>query len=38
MNIEIRGARVVDPASKRDGAASLFIADGAIAAIGAARP
>ena len=36
MKIEIRGARVVDPASRRDEAASLWIADGRIAAIGAA--
>ena len=36
MNVEIRGARVVDPASGRDEAASLWIADGRIAAIGAA--
>jgi dihydroorotase len=36
MKIEIRGARVVDPASGRDEPASLWIADGRIAAIGAA--
>ncbi len=36
MNIEIRGARVVDPASGRDETASVWIADGRIAAIGAA--
>jgi len=36
MKTEIRGARVVDPASGRDGVASIFIAEGAIAAIGAA--
>ncbi|HSN21697.1 MAG TPA: dihydroorotase [Usitatibacter sp.] len=36
MKIEIRGARVVDPASGREEAASLWIADGRIAAIGAA--
>jgi dihydroorotase len=36
MNLEIRGARVVDPASGRDETASLWIADGLIAAIGAA--
>jgi dihydroorotase len=34
--IEIRGARVVDPASGRDEAASIWIAEGRIAAIGAA--
>src|SRR6185503_11647638 len=36
MNTEIRGARVVDPASGRDAKESIFIADGAIAAIGKA--
>ncbi len=36
MRTEIRGARVVDPASGRDVAASLWIAGGRIAAIGAA--
>jgi len=36
MNVEIRGARIVDPASGRDEKASLWIADGRIAAIGAA--
>jgi dihydroorotase len=36
MRIEIRGARVVDPASGRDEPASLWIADGLLAAIGAA--
>jgi dihydroorotase len=36
MNVEIRGARVVDPAGGRDESASLWIADGRIAAIGAA--
>jgi len=34
--LEIRGARVVDPASGRDAAESIFIAEGAIAAIGKA--
>ena len=33
MRIEIRGARVIDPASKRDQPGSLFIADGTIAAL-----
>jgi dihydroorotase len=36
MNTEIRGARVIDPASGRDAKESIFIADGAIAAIGKA--
>ncbi|HUI99672.1 MAG TPA: dihydroorotase [Usitatibacter sp.] len=36
MNTEIRGARVVDPASGRDETASIWIAEGRIAAIGAA--
>src|SRR2546428_8025223 len=36
MKTEIRGARVVDPASGRDAAESIFIAEGAIAAIGKA--
>src|SRR5205809_8028482 len=36
MKTEIRGARVVDPASGRDAKESIFIADGAIAAIGKA--
>jgi len=36
MKTEIRGARVIDPASGRDEKASLWIADGRIAAIGAA--
>ena len=36
MSIEIRGARVVDPASGRDETASIWIAEGRIAAIGAA--
>lgn len=35
MRIEIRHGRVVDPASGHDAVASLWIADGAIAAIGA---
>ena len=34
MNLEIRGARVIDPASGHDREASIFIADGLIAAIG----
>jgi dihydroorotase len=33
MNLEIRGARVVDPASGRDQPGSIFIADGRIAAL-----
>ena len=33
MKIEIRGARVIDPASNRDKAGSIFIADGKIAAL-----
>lgn len=36
MNLEIRGARVVDPASGRDESASIWIAEGRIAAIGEA--
>jgi len=36
MRIEIRGARVVDPASRRDESASVWIGDGRIVAIGAA--
>lgn len=36
MKIEIHGARVVDPASRHDGVASLFIADGRIAGVGKA--
>jgi dihydroorotase len=36
MRIDIRGARVVDPASGRDEVTPLFIADGRIAAIGRA--
>ncbi|HXS53481.1 MAG TPA: dihydroorotase [Usitatibacter sp.] len=36
MRTEIRGARVVDPASGRDEPASLWIAEGLVAAIGAA--
>src|SRR2546428_12756015 len=36
MKTEIRGARVVDPVSGRDAAESIFIAEGAIAAIGKA--
>jgi dihydroorotase len=34
MNIEIRGGQVVDPASGLDWVASVFVADGRIAAIG----
>ncbi len=34
MKLEIRGARVIDPASGHDREASIFIADGLIAAIG----
>ena len=33
MKLEIRGARVIDPASKRDKAGSIFIADGRIASL-----
>ena len=33
MRIEIRGARVIDPAAGRDKAGSIFIADGTIAAL-----
>jgi len=33
MRIEIRGARIVDPASKRDKEGSIFVADGKIAAL-----
>jgi dihydroorotase len=36
MKIDIRNARVIDPASGRDEAAPVFIADGRILAIGAA--
>jgi dihydroorotase len=36
MKIEIRNARVVDPASGRDEIAPLFVSEGRIAAIGAA--
>ncbi|HLX23882.1 MAG TPA: dihydroorotase [Usitatibacter sp.] len=36
MKTEIRGARVIDPASKRDEKASIFIDGGRIAAIGKA--
>ena len=36
MRTEIRGARVVDPAASRDEAASIFVADGRIAAVGRA--
>ena len=36
MKIEIRGARVVDPASGRDEKASIWIDEGRIAAVGAA--
>ena len=34
MKSEIRGARVIDPASARDEKASIFIEDGKIAAVG----
>ena len=34
MNLEIRGGRVVDPASQFDDAISVFIADGKIAGLG----
>src|SRR5471030_1164656 len=33
MRIEIKGARVVDPATKRDAVGSIYIADGVIAAL-----
>jgi dihydroorotase len=33
MKLEIKGARVVDPATKRDAAGSIYIADGVIAAL-----
>ena len=33
MNLEIRGARVIDPASGRDKVGSLFVADGKVAAL-----
>ena len=36
MKTEIRGARVVDPAANREENASIFIADGRIAAVGRA--
>src|SRR4051794_40799682 len=36
MKIEIRGARVIDPASGRDGEASIWIEEGRIATVGAA--
>ena len=36
MRIEIRNGRVVDPASGTDRTASVFVADGKIAAVGAA--
>ncbi len=36
MRIDIRNARVVDPASGRDETTDLFLADGRIAAVGAA--
>jgi dihydroorotase len=36
MKTEIRGARVVDPAANRDEPASIFVADGRIAAVGRA--
>jgi dihydroorotase len=36
MKIEIRGARVVDPAANRDENASIFVAEGRIAAVGRA--
>lgn len=33
MRLEIKGARVIDPASKRDSPGSIFVADGVIAAL-----
>jgi dihydroorotase len=36
MKVEIKGARVIDPATKRDEVASIYIADGKIVAIGKA--
>ena len=33
MRLEIKAARIVDPASKRDSPGSIFIADGKIAAL-----
>ena len=33
MKLEIRGARIIDPASNRDKAGSIFVADGKIAAL-----
>ena len=33
MRLEIKGARVIDPASKRDSPGSIFVADGMIAAL-----
>lgn len=36
MKLAIRNARVIDPASGRDGAYDVFVADGRIAAVGAA--
>ncbi len=36
MRLEIRGARVVDPAGNRDELASIFVADGLVAALGKA--
>jgi len=36
MKIEISNARVVDPASGRDGVAPLYLAEGRIAAVGSA--
>jgi dihydroorotase len=34
MKIEIRGGRVIDPASKRDESVSIYVADGKIAGVG----
>lgn len=36
MKLAIRNGRVIDPASGRDGAADVFVADGRIAAVGGA--
>jgi dihydroorotase len=38
MNLAIRNGRVIDPASSFDAVADVFVADGRIAAIGAAPP
>ncbi|MCX7901978.1 MAG: dihydroorotase [Burkholderiaceae bacterium] len=38
MKLAIRGGRVIDPASGLDAVADLYVADGRIAAIGAAPP